>query len=61
MLPNSMLRAALIKKHYSKETEMIYMVQQAVFLSLFLSLHSWEIQLLTQSIAFQQQSFLLGL
>ena len=61
ILPNSTLHAALIKKHCSKETEMRYMIQQAVFLSLFLCLHSREIPLLTQSIAFRQQSFLLGL
>lgn len=61
ILPNSTLLAALIKKHCSEKAEMIYLIQQAVFLSLFLRLHSWEIQLLTQSIAFRQQSFLLGL
>lgn len=56
------LHAALLMKHCSeKGWDDILDPTSCFSLSLFLRLHSWEIQLLTQSIAFRQQSFLLSL
>lgn len=62
--PESRIHASLVKKHCSKESELVFVIQQAFFLFFLCAVSMPSLlgnTIFTQTIAFHQQSFLLTL